>query len=198
VQPIEGFVRGAPVTGRRQRDDGGDPPELVAFCVEIHPQLVGALTFSLGDQAVAEELAQEVLVRVWQHWDEVGAYASPRSWAFRVAYNLANSGLRRRGAERRARARLGAPTDVDVDGGAWADCLAVRDAVTALPHRQRTAVVLRYFVGLSVDEAAAAMACPDGTVKSLTHRAIAQLRTVLGDAVDAPDDQTPTVEVSGA
>jgi RNA polymerase sigma factor (sigma-70 family) len=191
-------VRGAPVTGRQRGDDGGDPPELVAFCREIHPQLVGALTFYVGDQAVAEELAQEVLVRIWQHWAEVGTYTSPRSWAFRVAYNLANSGLRRRAAERRARARLDAPAAVDVDGGAWADRIAVRVAVAALPDRQRAAVVLRYFAGLPVDETAAAMGCPDGTVKALTSRAVARLRTVLGDAVDAPDDQTPTVEVSGA
>jgi RNA polymerase sigma factor (sigma-70 family) len=194
-------VRGAPVTGRRQRDDGGDPPELVAFCVEIHPQLVGALTFTLGVQAVAEELAQEVLVRVWQHWEQLESYESPRSWAFRVAYNLANSGLRRRAAERRARARLSATTEVEVDGGAWADRLAVRDAVTALPERQRTAVVLRYFVGLSVEEAAAAMDCPDGTVKSLTSRAVAALRTSLGSDVDtsAPLLHHPAIpEVRGA
>jgi RNA polymerase sigma-70 factor (sigma-E family) len=193
-------VRGAPVTGRQRGDDGGEPPELVAFCTEIHPQLVGALTFYLGDQAVAEELAQEALVRIWQHWDELAAYTSPRSWAFRVAYNLANSGLRRRRAERRARARLGAPAEVDVDGRAWAERLAVRDAVAALPDRQRAAVVLRYFVGLPVEEAAAAMGCPDGTVKSLTSRAVARLRASLDDDIvsaEAPH-RAPTTEVSGA
>jgi RNA polymerase sigma-70 factor (sigma-E family) len=199
VQPDEGVVRGAPVTGRRRAPDGGEPPELVAFCVAVHPHLVGALTLHLGDRAVAEELAQESLVRIWQRWDEVGTYDSPRAWAFRVAYNLANSGLRRRAAERRARTRLEAAPADGVDGSTWAEHLAVREAVAALPDRQRTAVVLRFFAGLSVDEAAAAMGCPAGTVKSLVHRAVAALRASLGDAVTAtvPDDH-PTAEVTGA
>ena len=53
----------------------------------------------------------------------------------------------------------------------------MRRAVAALPLRQRTALVLRYYSDLSVQETADAMACAAGTVTSLTSQAIAALRT---------------------
>jgi RNA polymerase sigma factor (sigma-70 family) len=60
--------------------------------------------------------------------------------------------------------------------GDGTDVIAVRDAVAALPARQRAALVLRYFAEFSVREAAEALRCPEGTIKSLTHAAIRTLR----------------------
>jgi RNA polymerase sigma-70 factor (ECF subfamily) len=102
------------------------------------------------------------------------------AWTYRVAVNLANSWLRRRMAERRAHARLSgraasAHTDPDP-----ADAVAVRRAVGALPRRQRTALVLRYYADLPVAEVAALMGCAPGTVKSLTSKALTALRRVEG------------------
>jgi RNA polymerase sigma factor (sigma-70 family) len=98
---------------------------------------------------------------------------SPEAWAFRVAFNLAASRFRRGAAERRARARLGPPDDHATD---HADAVAVRQAVAALPRRQRAALVLRYFADLPVDRTAEVLGCAPGTVKSLTSQAIASLR----------------------
>jgi RNA polymerase sigma factor (sigma-70 family) len=67
-----------------------------------------------------------------------------------------------------------------------ADAIAVRDALDALPERQRGALVLRYFSDLPVAEVAAIMGCPEGTVKTLTARAIASLRKA-----GLVDDQEP-------
>jgi RNA polymerase sigma-70 factor (sigma-E family) len=166
----------------------GEPADLVALCRAEHPRLVGALTIQVGDRAVAEELAQEALVRTWQRWDQVREMDNPTAWVFRVAFNLATSSLRRRGAERRARARVGAPTTTPDDGGTWGDRLAVRQAVAALPPRQRAALVLRTWVDLPVDDVAAVLGCAPGTVKSLTHQAVRSLRVALGDALDDADD----------
>jgi DNA-directed RNA polymerase specialized sigma24 family protein len=55
----------------------------------------------------------------------------------------------------------------------------VWDAVLRLPPRQRAAIALRYYEDLSVDQAAAVLGCPAGTVKSLASRGIAQLRKDL-------------------
>lgn len=52
----------------------------------------------------------------------------------------------------------------------------MRDAVAALPTRQRTAVLLRYYADLSVRDTTAVMGCAEGTVKALTFKAIAALR----------------------
>lgn len=54
--------------------------------------------------------------------------------------------------------------------------IAVRQAVADLPPRQRQAILCRFYGQLSVAETAASMRCAEGTVKALTHQAIANLR----------------------
>lgn len=145
------------------------------FCRRLHPSLVGALRLYLGDPEVARELAQETLVRVIERWSQVATMDYPEAWTYRVAFNLARSGLRRRVAERRAHTRTGPPAiaswNVDVT-----DVLIVRAAIAGLPARQRQAVVLRYFGDLSLIDIAEVMACRPGTVKAHLHQAIATLR----------------------
>ena len=156
-----------------------DPEGVIGFCHRVRPRLVGTLSLLCGDGDAAEELAQETLARVWLRWSRVRELGEPvaTAWTYRVAINLANSWVRRRMAERRARARLAAGTHIDPDP---ADAVAVRQAVAALPRRQRTALVLRYYADLPVGEVAALMGCAPGTVKSLTSKALAALRRVEG------------------
>lgn len=151
-----------------------------SFCRRVHPRLVRALTVYLGDREVAAELAQESLIRAWQRWPQVRLMRAPDAWVFRVAFNLANSVIRRRLAERRARARLAdcAPPAADAD-----EVIVLRAAVDALPPRQRAAVVLRHLIGMSIDDTAAAMSCAPGTVKSLTAKGVARLHELLGGSL---------------
>lgn len=153
----------------------------MAFCTEEHPGLVGLLTLHVGDRRIAEELAHEALVRAQEQWGRVQHLDARSAWLRRVGYNLANSWWRRRFAERRALALAAAASDGDGGGVEPGDALAVRSAVAALPRRQRTAVGLRYFVGLSVAETAVEMGCAEGTVKSLTSQGVARLRESLSD-----------------
>ena len=146
------------------------------FCAAQYPRLVGSLTLYVGDRAVAQELAQEALLRAFRRWDRVERLDAPSAWVWRVAINLANSHFRRRRAERRASDRLhasGSPATDDRDH-AWG--LAVRQAVADLPQRQRTALILRYYLDLSVGEAARRMDASPDAVRSLTKRAMAALR----------------------
>lgn len=154
--------------------------EFVAFCVEEHPRLVGALSLYCGDRAVAEELAQDALSRACRDWRKVRNFAAPGAWTHRVAMNLANSYFRRRAAETRAKRRLQEEGRTGRDPGLdLADALTIRTAITSLPRRQRSALILRYYLDLPVREVAAAMDCPEGTVKTLTSKAIASLRESL-------------------
>lgn len=159
-----------------------DTPSFESFCDREYPRLVGALDLYVGDLGIAEELAQEALLRASQRWRVVAQLESPGGWTHRVAMNLANSWFRRRGAERRAKARLGPVADVHHDPDA-ADRAAVRTAVASLPEKQRTALVLRYYLDLPVAEVAAQIGTSDAAVRALTKRAIAALRTDLGRSV---------------
>lgn len=155
------------------------PDDLAAFCAREWPRLVGALSLYCGDRAVAEELAQDALERVCRRWSSVRAMEHPSAWVHRVALNLAKSRLRRAGAARRALTRHG-PQEDRVDSPDVAAQLTVRDAVAALPARERSALTLRYFIGLSPAEAGEIMGCSDLAVRSLTHRGLSRLRERLG------------------
>jgi RNA polymerase sigma-70 factor (sigma-E family) len=155
-----------------------DPPDVVEFCRFMRPRLVGTLTLLCGNAEVAEELTQETLARLWVNWSKLHRPTAQRAdaWAYRVAINLANSWWRRLAAERRARARLAMLAPANPPGPDLAEAHAIRQAVAALPRRQRTALVLRYYADLPVGEVAALMGCSPGTIKSLTNRAISALR----------------------
>lgn len=153
------------------------------LCRAEWPRLVGFLHLYMGRTDGAEDLAQEALARTCRDWDKVRRLDVPAAWLWRVAINLANSQLRRRGASARARRRLVATARTPVAVADPADVLAVRAAVASLPKRHRSALVLRYFADLDVRTTAEVMGCPEGTVKRLTREAIAQLR-----ATDLLDD----------
>lgn len=157
--------------------DGDVDAEFVEVCGREYARLVGLLALYTGDQGVGEDLAQETFVRLHEHWHRVRTMRSPGGWLATVGLNLARSWWRRRFAEQRAHRRHGPP--VEGASSDLADVLAVRAAVAALPPRQRAALVLRHYAGLSIAETATALGCAEGTVKSLTNRAVTNLRTTL-------------------
>ena len=166
---------------------GNEDP--AAFCRAIRTRLVGSLTLQCGDRVVAEELAQEALVRAWERWDKVGAMASPEAWTYRTAFNLASSWGRRRSAERRANRRSLPPDDEAVVPDT-PEIEAVKEAIGALPPKQRAAVVCRFYLAMTVAETAELLGCAEGTVKSATHQALATLRAsgLVDEYVPRPEE----------
>jgi RNA polymerase sigma factor (sigma-70 family) len=136
------------------------------------------LSLLCGDAGVAEELAQEALARVWAHWPKLRGLEPQAvvAWTYRLAVNLATSWVRRRIVERRAVARLAGRLPSAAVEADLAEAVTIRRQVAALPRRQRTALVLRYYVDLPVEQVADLMGCAPGTVKSLTSKAIHSLR----------------------
>ena len=132
------------------------------------------MTIYCGSREVAEEIAQEALIRVCRNWSRVNRLDNPTAWANRVAVNLANSLFRRWALERRVQTQLKSETP---DTTAGYEAVELRRLIAALPRRERMALVLRHYLGLPVAEAADVMGCPEGTVKRLTHMAIARLRS---------------------
>lgn len=155
-----------------------DISDMERFCAAAYPQLVGALAHHFGDATLAEDLAQDALVRACDRWETVGRLDSPMGWAYRVGVNLGNSWFRRRSAERRARQRHGPGEQLHRDRDV-ADRVAVAEALQQLTRQQREAVVLRHFLGLSTHEAANVLGSTPGAVRGLTHRAGQVLRDLL-------------------
>jgi RNA polymerase sigma factor (sigma-70 family) len=170
--------------------DGGmdSEAELAAFCRREHPRLTAMLGAYVDNGGVGEELAQEALVRVAARWGRVRRMDNPSAFAYRVGLNLATSHLRRRQAERRARARLVDPTAMAYTDADTATVLTVRREVAALPRAQRQAVALRHVVGLTVEEAAATLGISEEAVRSRCKRGMAQLRRQLGVDEEATTD----------
>lgn len=89
------------------RADGASM-DAASFCADVYPRLVGSLSLYVGDRYLAEELAQEALLRACRQWPAVSRMDTPDGWTWRVAVNLANSHFRRRRAAARASRRLAA------------------------------------------------------------------------------------------
>jgi RNA polymerase sigma factor (sigma-70 family) len=141
--------------------------------IELYYESFGSmvrLAFALtGSKTVAEDLVQDVFVRVHAKWSGV---QEPRAYLKRSVVNACRSAQRREARERRGTLELVEPS-VELDGDELFDALA------RLPYRQRAAIVLRFYEGLPDAEVAAALDCRVGTVASLVHRGLAELRKVI-------------------
>jgi RNA polymerase sigma-70 factor (sigma-E family) len=131
-----------------------------------------------GDPGAAEDAAADAIARVWPKWAKGGI---SDFWPYlRIAVV---NGVRGRG-RRVAIGRRHEPTLVEASVTdafeiAVVDRAVLADALRALPDRQRTAVVLRFYEDLSEAECARVMSCSVGTVKSTTSRGLAALRAQL-------------------
>lgn len=146
------------------------------------------------NQEVAEELAQEVFLRVYRSRGGYQPTARFTSWLYRIAANLAFNWLRH---ERRqnnplsldAARRNGLIPQVAGQQASIEDLLirksfldGVRRAVAELPDRQRAVVVLHKFHGMDYEQIAQALGCSVQAVKSLTFRAYTNLRRSLAES----------------
>ena len=147
------------------------------FARRLHPRLVAAVELYCGDLAVAEDAAQEALIKALMRWERVSSTSAPDAYVMRMAMNAATAWYRRLKVGQRAVTRHA--REQHVQSQEPTEALALRSALSQLPSRQRQAVVLRYLGGFSVAETAAAMRCAEGTVRALTSQAISSLRRDL-------------------
>ena len=161
--------------------------DVEVFCEREHPRLVRMLRVYCGDDQLAQDIAQEALIRAVRHWPRISKLDSPGGWTYRVAVNLANSRFRRRAAGRRATQRLRQQAETSDSLPDVAGVVALRDAVAALPDRQRQAVVLQHVLGLTPAEIGEVMDCSQQAVRNLTHRARRALQSALEPTQEVDD-----------
>jgi RNA polymerase sigma factor (sigma-70 family) len=131
-----------------------------------------------GDEQAAYDLSQETFVRAWRRYDRLRGYEQPRAWLFRVATNLALNHQRDRASPVRATLSLDGDLDPAGSDPSWrfAERDAIREALLAMPPRQRAALALREVYGFSGEEVAAALGVSQAAAKMLLSRARQQLR----------------------
>jgi RNA polymerase sigma factor (sigma-70 family) len=170
----------------RNREPEPEPDERIrAFVDGEYRQVVATVALVCGSAATAEDAVQEALARAWEQTARGNDIHRLGAWVTTVALNLARSQMRRWRCERRARTRLGAarPDLYDVTG-ASGDAYAVRQALLALPRRQREVTALRYYLGLDVHAIAEHLDIAEGTVKAMLFRARQSLAAALHDGDD--------------
>jgi RNA polymerase sigma factor (sigma-70 family) len=150
---------------------------VAGFYAATYPRLVGVLTVACGNRGDAEEVVQEAFVRLIPRWGTVSRYDDPEAWVRMVAFRLSRSRWQRAGVAARALLRLGPPDDVAPPDAARVDADRV---LAALPRGHREVLVLHHGLGLPVEQVAAELGIPVGTVKSRLSRARAAAGDIAG------------------
>jgi RNA polymerase sigma-70 factor (ECF subfamily) len=143
------------------------------------------------NQGVAEELAQEVFLRVYRSRESYEPTAKFTTWLFRIATHLALNSLRD-GKNQRLEERLdddssGAPVRQVSDKKPSVEQFMVnqarldevRRAVATLPEKQRAAVLMHKYEEMEYSQIAKVLSCSESAVKSLLFRAYETLRALL-------------------
>ena len=133
-----------------------------------------------GSRADAEDIMQEVFVRLLRAGPDFADRAHARAWLLRVAANCANDWFRAPWRRREGPLTDSLPAPEHEDGG-------VVEAVLALPAKYRTAVHLYYYEELSVAEIAKITGKSESAVKSRLFRARALLRDMLKEDDDVSE-----------
>jgi RNA polymerase sigma-70 factor (sigma-E family) len=152
------------------------PATLADLYRERYVPMVRLAFLMVGSTSVAEDLVQDAFARMHRHWDNA---EHPRAYLRMAVVNACRSHLRRLSLERAYRQRPSALAEAVQAGSPWAEPDELFDALGALPARQRAALVLRFYEDLSEADIAVALGCRPGTVKSLLHRGLAELRKVV-------------------
>jgi RNA polymerase sigma-70 factor (ECF subfamily) len=199
---------------RVRADEPGAFEELVE---RYQHRLVAVLHHLCGNADEAEDLAQEVFLRVYRSRKDYHPQAKFSTWFFTIANNLALNALRRR--QRKPSIHLDVhdsgplgprPAENLLTDKAPAPehrldhqelAAVIQDALARLNERQRMAVVLNKFEDMSYQQIAEVLGITTKAVKSLLSRARTQLRDLLKDYIDADgrgDAPGPDVEFEDA
>lgn len=150
------------------------PTDFSSFVAARWPRLVRSAVLLGCSAAEAEDLVQTTLERCLLKWRHVQRADDQDAYVHRVLINTFTSSRRRRWTGERPCGDL--PDRVEPDPtGAFDDADAMLRALRRLPHDQRAAVVLRYYVQLGEQQMATVLGVPAGTVKSRLSRALRAL-----------------------
>ena len=166
----------------------GDDTSFALLLERHRGPVVHFLYRMVQNQAVSEELAQEVFLRVYRSRSTYEPTAKFTTWLFRIATHVALNSIRDRKKEKGHQSLdEGTPDGMDRQVADWQPTveevmvhevkrLEVRQAIEALPEKQRAAVLMHKYEGLDYARIAGVLGCSESAVKSLLFRAYESLR----------------------
>jgi RNA polymerase sigma factor (sigma-70 family) len=153
-------------------DGPGSPAGFEDTFRELYPRAVGLGYRMLGSRAAAEDVAAETFAKALMQWDRLDPDRIA-GWVLRVTANHAIDVMRRKGRQLE-------PAVINLEDATTLR-LALAEALSKLPRRQREAVALRFLSDMSEADTADALGVSTGSVKTHVHRGLAALRDELGD-----------------
>jgi RNA polymerase sigma-70 factor (ECF subfamily) len=161
----------------------GDGEVLADIYREVAPGMLNYLYRFVHDRAVAEDLLQEVFLRIHRVRHTYRPHSPVKPWLYGIARHVAIDALRKRGRRREVayeEAFVSAEsTDAQDQTERSQSMDEVERALAGLPGGQREAFVLTKVVGLSVQEASAVLGISEGATKVKVHRALGAIRGFL-------------------
>jgi RNA polymerase sigma-70 factor (ECF subfamily) len=156
-----------------------DAAEFDEFYATSFRRVTGQVYAMIGDLDEATDCTQEAFARAWAHRRKLDRADYPEAWVRTTAYRLAVSRWRRRKRGERSPDRALQPvgTAAAVDESHVALVAALRQ----LPEAQRQALVLHHIADLPVQQVAAEVGVPEGTIKARLSRGRAALAALLAD-----------------
>lgn len=131
-----------------------------------------------GEQHTAEDIVQDAFVRLFGRFRDLRNPDAFQAYLRRTIVNLSRDHFRKLRSERAVAAREGSRHEGSPTPE-FEEWHSLHEALRSLPHRQRTALILRFAEELSERETAEAMGCSVAAVKSLVSRATGRLRNDL-------------------
>jgi len=151
---------------------------------ELSARLRGFIARRVGDEAEAEDILQEVLLRIHRHGDTLEQAEHVHAWVYQIARNAITDAYRAHGARAALAAALAGPDRAVEDAPASADlraelatCLA--PMIDRLPDAYRQAIMLTEFEGLTQESAAARLGLSLPGMKARVQRARRRLKAML-------------------
>jgi RNA polymerase sigma-70 factor (sigma-E family) len=151
------------------------------FVLNESPALLRTAWMLTGDRSLAEDLLQTALARTWPHWARISRDGTPGAYVRTVMVRTYSSWSGRRWCGELPSEELPERAAEERAFGAADERDRLTRALAELPRRQRAIVVLRYYLDLSEQQAADALGCSVGTVKTQASRGLARLRTLSPD-----------------
>lgn len=170
----------------------GDPDKADRFVRALQRDVWRYVAFLSADPQAADDLTQDVFLRALPALRRFEGRSSARTWLLSIARRTVVDSIRRSAARPRLSDRHDWQTAAEhaqpYDVPGFEDGIALAELLAAIPAERREAFVLTQLLGLPYSEAAEAIGCPIGTVRSRVARARTSLVALLADA------QTPSAD----